>query len=299
MPSPTPLVQTYTSVTKATAYSVVVVDTDIGYDADDIVALAVAARVVPNLVVVTSDEIGTSRARLARRYLDALDRSDVPVLAGCDLGSDQFLLQDRIHATRLPRTESLEHILRDRTDPDGLVLWVGLGPLSNLAQLARTAPDLTDRICLVQMGGWLDTYRDPTRASHNLHTDQRAAGLALRILAHPPRLILSEHTNHATLAVGPESPIYQKLCAASAPEWAQLAAANLTAWFTRRPASWMQDPVTLAAALGHPLVAFTTERLHISADARLRRHPTGRTTHVSSRIDHDAALTWIADHLHW
>ena len=63
----------------------VVLDTDIGGDPDDFVALVIAARLVPDLLVVTADEAGGLRAQLARRVLDLVGRSDVEVIEGIDL----------------------------------------------------------------------------------------------------------------------------------------------------------------------------------------------------------------------
>jgi hypothetical protein len=60
----------------ATPHDAVVVDTDIGGDPDDALALAAAARAVPGLsLVVTTDETGAGqgygqRARFARHLLD-------------------------------------------------------------------------------------------------------------------------------------------------------------------------------------------------------------------------------------
>lgn len=68
-----------------------VIDTDLGGDPDDTVALVVAARRVPELrLVVTSDEYGGERARLVRYLLDLVGRPDVRVVAGADLGNTRM-----------------------------------------------------------------------------------------------------------------------------------------------------------------------------------------------------------------
>jgi hypothetical protein len=64
----------------------VIIDTDIGGDPDDAIALVLAARRLPELaLVVTCDELGGERARFARHLLDLLGRGDVPVVAGADV----------------------------------------------------------------------------------------------------------------------------------------------------------------------------------------------------------------------
>ncbi|MGY1982914.1 hypothetical protein [Nocardia gipuzkoensis] len=46
------------------------------------------------LVVVTADEVGGLRAQFTRRVLDWLDRGEVPVVEGIDLGGKRRFLPD-------------------------------------------------------------------------------------------------------------------------------------------------------------------------------------------------------------
>lgn len=74
--------------------------------------------------------------------------------------------------------------------------------MTNLATVLSAAPHLADRVVVTQQGGWLDRYRDKTRASHNLRLDTRAAGLALRA-ASRPRLLLSDFTGADDITITP------------------------------------------------------------------------------------------------
>ena len=65
-----------------------IIDTDIGGDPDDTVAVVAAGLRVPELaLVVTSDEYGGERARFVRYLLDLVGRQDVR--GGCWVGSWQ------------------------------------------------------------------------------------------------------------------------------------------------------------------------------------------------------------------
>ncbi|QIS08816.1 nucleoside hydrolase [Nocardia arthritidis] len=273
-------------------HPIVFLDTDIGYDADDIVALVVAARRVENLVVITADETNCRRAKLARTVLDALDRNDVPVYAGIELGGDRFLLDDHITGVPDQSAAFVTATTRIVSATTGPIRWIGLGPLTNLAHLLSVVPDLADRLAVTQMGGWLDHYRHPDRASHNFHTDPRSAGLALRLL-NRPRLVLSDHTAHPALHVTADDDLYRRLATTNAPSWARLVTANFDAWFTRRGGSWMHDPLTVSAALGLPFTDFHLERVQIERDARLRRDPAGHELVVSTAVDYAGFWNWL------
>lgn len=289
----------------------IIIDTDAGYDPDDLVSMMIAAHRCPRLAVVTSDETRHlipghhqrpgRRACLLRHMLDLMDRTDVPVIEGIGLGGDRrFLLDHHLPpaAADPPHIPLVDGLTRLITDAGSPVVWVGAGPMSALARLLTQAPHLSELITVVQMGGWLDHYRNPCRASHNLDTDQSGANLALR-LAHRPLLVLSEHTNVDELAIGPRSPLYRRMVETSAPRWAQLVGANFSAWWPwqrQRGAaeySRMHDPLTLSAALGLPFVTFAEQRIRVLSDGRTHRDPGGREMQVSTDVDYAAFTEWM------
>ncbi|MCX4097919.1 nucleoside hydrolase [Nocardia sp. alder85J] len=149
----------------------VVLDNDFGFDADASVMLAAAAMLIPKLVVVTGDECGGRRAQLARRLLDLVGRSDVPVWRGLDVpgGHDRFVGDGLDLGPEVPAPVDLVAVARDLCGAsEEPLLWLGCGPMTNLAEIATRAPELTDHMDVTWMGGWLDGtgYRDPSRASH-------------------------------------------------------------------------------------------------------------------------------------
>ncbi|MGY1943923.1 nucleoside hydrolase [Nocardia asiatica] len=286
-------------------------DRNIAYDPDDFVALVLAARVVPagQLVVVTADEVGGRRAQFARRVLDSLDRGEVPVIEGIDLGGKRRLLVEpgqEVPAYIRPSaeeredrhnrlTETLTDIIKAAQSP---VRWVGCGPMAELAALLTAAPEYTEQLIVTQMGGWLTDYRDPTRASHNFHICIGSAALALRILPHPI-LVMSEHTNHPAIRVVEDWPLIAALEADAAPEWARWLATHFRRWIAVKDGSWMHDPLTLSAAMGLPFVRFAEERIRIGDDVRLYRDPFGRPMRVSEEVDYDAFLGWMHQVVTW
>ncbi|MGN2639049.1 nucleoside hydrolase [Nocardia takedensis] len=280
----------------------VIVSTDLGWDFDDLCALVTAARLIDNLVVVTTDEVSGLRADLARRMLDLLGRTDVEVIQGIDLGGQRRFLPDPgqeipdyIPPTREERGESSISRLVDLVidSPHHPVHWVGCGPMTELADLLGAAPEVSEQMLVTQMGGWLDTYRRPDRAEHNLGTNTLAAGIALRMLP-APRLVLADHTNNPAIRVTPDWDMIRALDSEHAPEWARLLSAHFHRWVARGyDGSWMHDPLALSAALGYPFVTFGEARVRIEDDARLYRDPYGRPMRVSETVRYQPFVEWL------
>lgn len=281
------------------ADSPLVLDTDIGGDPDDAIALAVAARTVPQLaLVVTSDEIDGQRARFARHLLNLLGRPEVPVVAGRDLGNTRYLCVHDLIPGAVPGqpddvTAALDAVCQQA---DGPIRWVGIGPVSNLAAVLTARPHLVQRLKITQMGGAL-AYRDPTRAEHNFRLDPEAAATLLR-LAERPALVLSDTTFTTEIEITQQSPIYRSLTADGAPPWAGLLRQHLDNWAAEfHPGTMQHDALTLASALGWPGVRFGREDISLDDQARMTRDPTGIQIKVSISADYPDFMTWLTDRL--
>ncbi|WP_156959506.1 hypothetical protein [Nocardia sp. BMG51109] len=105
----------------------VIIDTDIWFDADDVIAVAIAALTVLPLSIVTSDETGGRRAGATRRFLDSFGRTDVPVVAGRGLAdsAERFLVDDYIADTPAQPTDVAGMVARVCDTGSG-VDWVGM-----------------------------------------------------------------------------------------------------------------------------------------------------------------------------
>jgi hypothetical protein len=155
----------------------VVVDNDWAGDPDGLVALAHHLLSPANRVVaVTGSQnspvfgppagTATAGARLARELVELVGTHRPVVAAGCDVpiggGDTTSAAADAIVAEAR------------RDDPLPLVLVCG-GPLTNVAQALRQAPEIAGRLTLVWIGGALD----PAAAEYNRDTDPVAAAEVL------------------------------------------------------------------------------------------------------------------------
>jgi len=264
----------------------IVLDTDIGTDVDDALALALAlASPEIELVAVTTVSGDTAlRARIAARLLALGGRADVPVYAGCTrpLGGgagfawfghegDGILDGSRDAIASEPAADALVRLCRQE---QGLEL-VAVGPLTNVAHALERAPDLAERIVrLTVMGGWLrgvvvGENPLPPAVDYNLCADPVASR---RVLAAgiPTRLVPADVTVRVWLTesdvVALERsalPLHGAL-ARAVRVWSPLQRdlfAGLGAPLPAENAAFLHDPLALACA--HDETFCTLEELPI------------------------------------
>jgi purine nucleosidase len=180
----------------------VILDTDIGTDVDDALALALAAA-SPELRiggVTTVHADAPLRARIARTLLDLAGREDIPVIAGASTPLQAPLPENFHWGPRLWGHEGVGVLppedLFPTADPDtnadaaarfiiekaaahpGELSLITVGPLTNVARALQVEPQLADRVFdLTLMGGMIDTSKSdwPPMLETNLNADPGAA----------------------------------------------------------------------------------------------------------------------------
>jgi inosine-uridine nucleoside N-ribohydrolase len=249
----------------------IVLDTDIGTDVDDALALALAlASPELELVAITTVSGDTTiRARIAARLLALAGRSDIPVHAGCATslatpGGFAWFGHEGdgiLDGTRDPIAgESAVDALLRLFDGDDALELVAIGPLTNLAVALERDPSFARRIGrLTVMGGWLrgaviggNTL--PPAVDYNLCSDAVAAERVLSA-GIPIRLVSADATVQVWLTgadvVGLEragSPLHAALARAIG-IWAPLQQrlfAGLGAPLAPDNAAFLHDPLALA-----------------------------------------------------
>lgn len=285
----------------AIARAPMIVDTDIGGDPDDTVALVVAARRVAELaLVITSDEYGGERARFLRYLLDLVGRPEVKVVAGSDLGNSRLYFVDGLFPPDMAKqdTDVVSAVAEVCAAAPGRVRWVGMGPLSNLATVYAERPDLIPQLVVTQMGGAI-VYRDPSRAEHNFRVDPEAAIRMLPVLEPwRPTFVVSDVTFNPAMEITPDTTIYRRWTAPDAPRWAGILRAHSDRWMQRYPGSMQHDGLTLAAALFWPGIRFVRERVALDPLARMSRSDNGTEITMSISADYVAFMSWLDHALH-
>ncbi len=156
----------------------IILDTDIGDDIDDALALAFAimSGKIEVLGVTTVFKNAAQRAELACRLLEALGRTDIPVYAGIG----KTLLQsipdwEKVVADHRPRQmevltkqqpsiqpkqgQAVDFIIDTVMASDGDITLVPIGPFTNIAAAFILEPRLAQKTQICMMGGATDRGR--------------------------------------------------------------------------------------------------------------------------------------------
>lgn len=163
-----------------------VLDTDIGSDVDDALALALRHPDLELRAVTTVSCDTVLRARIARRLVELSGNPPVPIAAGVGGGEDRNWGGHEGEGIDLDtepvRTDAVDVLLARL---DGSTALATIGMQSNLAAALERDPTLARRVpLLVVMGGVFAPLRVkgrtlPLTADHNLVTDGLAALAAL------------------------------------------------------------------------------------------------------------------------
>ena len=142
----------------AGAPRLVILDTDIGDDIDDAFALALALKSPELKILGVMTTFGDTelRARLVHRYLEAVGRSDIPVLAGPKTEAKNVFSQ-AAYAKRAPEivhADAIAFLFDQIRRHPGEITLIAIGPLSNVQAAIERDPDTFKKLKrVVLMGG--------------------------------------------------------------------------------------------------------------------------------------------------
>jgi purine nucleosidase len=156
----------------------VIVNTDIGHQVDDVVALSLLLKSeeVEVLAVVVSGTDGEQRARIGRHLLYLLGHDDIPVAAGGAAETDQVPVGPIYHFSedfgRVPPSEldGPELFLEAISSAGGKVTVLSFGPLTTVASALTADPAVREKISSIivspgSAGEWEYFRRDPAGAA--------------------------------------------------------------------------------------------------------------------------------------
>lgn len=256
-----------------------ILDTDIGTDVDDALALALALlspEVRLEAVTVVYGDVDL-RARMVLKLLRLAGRSDIPVARGIGqpllrnrpvywAGHEgQGLLTGEDHDLPLPEGHAVDLIIERVMANPGEITLVPIGPLTNIAAAIIREPRIVSRLRrVVLMGGVLRTGPrfDLPLAEHNIRSDPEAASVVFS--AGLPLTMVG-------LDVTTQVRITRSDCArinAVGTPFHQAIADQVLRYLHLRRRDWtyLHDPLALATAIDPTFVA--TRALRIRVETR-------------------------------
>jgi purine nucleosidase len=274
----------------------ILLDTDIGDDLDDALALALAlaSPEIDLRGVTTVSGDAHTRALLVCRLLHAVGRTDIPVAAGSPArpvpdfsGQMQYGLRPCFRK-RPERDGAVEFLYKQFKARPGELTLVAVGPLTNVAELFRKHPDCKPWLKrLVVMGGALRVgygMKPPPVPEWNIKSDVKAAQA---VFASGVPLVVAPLDATADLSL--EGPQRRRLWAAGTPLMNQLHALYQL-WDRETPILF--DPVAVALCF--------TEKFCKLEDVRIEVDDRGLTRTVKGKPNARAATaTKRAEFVKW
>jgi inosine-uridine nucleoside N-ribohydrolase len=146
------------AATPAPAPQLVILDTDIGDDIDDAFALALILRSPELHLLGIETAFGDTelRARLVDRYLAAVGRTDIPVMAGVQ-GPQTNHFSQAAYARQWPERKhasGVDFLLKQIRAHPGKITLIAIGPLTNIGAAIQRDPATFKQLKrVVIMGG--------------------------------------------------------------------------------------------------------------------------------------------------
>ncbi len=254
----------------------IILDTDIGYDPDDLYALLFLRSVAKDdlALIVTADEVGGKRARFLQNVL-ALAHYDVPVAEGVSLGRSDLIMDDPMYGDERTLERDFVEAMRRVVDRHEKVRYVGIGGFTNLARYIERYPEDKERFEVTMMGGAIDYSRREGWVEHNVRIDIPSARAVLSS-GWDLTLVMAQTTHDPVYEIGQEHPIHLALRASEDPLH-HLLARHADAWYLAKGfGTAMHDPLTVATALGMDFVTLSQGNVAMDGYGRIERSDAGK-----------------------
>ena len=254
----------------------VILDTDIGTDVDDIVALGLLLRApcIDLRAVTTVYANALLRARMVRAVLARADRTGIPVGSGADLplmkreplfweGWEGEGIVDEADSSAEPLPHAVDLLISTVLAAPGAVTVVAIGPLTNIALAILREPRFATAVRrIIVMGGIIQRRRDQLAApfvEHNIRCDPEAAKIVLTSGA-PITLVPLDVTTQVRVR-------RQDLAHLATDALGRMLADQLDRYLRHKDRDWTHPHDALAAALVLRPDFVVTEPMYVDVEA--------------------------------
>jgi len=294
----------------------VILDTDIGFDVDDVWALAfllMCPELDVKLITTTTGDT-VYRARLVAKLLDVAGRQDIPIGIGIPLDESP-----RTHATWLGDYAQVDYpgrVIGDgigalcdtvTTSADPITL-ICIGPLPNIAAALAREPKIADNCRFVGMHGSLRVgYQGVTKPMREYNVKQHALSCQTAFKA-PWEKVITPLDTCGTVVLSGER--FESIKRSNNP-LTQAALANHYDWFeavgdwpllqgldAQRQTSVLFDSVAIYLAMSESLLVMENLPITVTDDGKTLIDETGDTIRCATQwLDQDGFLDLLVERL--
>ncbi|MBI2068844.1 MAG: nucleoside hydrolase [Candidatus Yanofskybacteria bacterium] len=265
----------------------IILDTDIGYDPDDLFALLLALKSpeVEIALIVTADEVLNKRTTFTRNVLKMTGNQGIEVVSGIDLGNHKnFVVDELLKDHKNDAGGDYINSMKKVADSVGKITYVGIGGFTNLAKFFKVYPDYVNTFEIYMMGGAINYSRREGWIEHNIRLDKEAARYIINDLDCNISLIMAQTTFQQEYEVNPDNPIFKKLKDSNEPVH-KLLVQNIEL-FNKKTSFWpkMHDPLTFATAIGKDFVTLHKSTVFIDEKGKMSLGSNGKEIYWSDPV---------------
>jgi len=278
----------------------IVLDTDIGTDVDDAVALAylLAQPECELLGITTVTGEAVKRASLASLMCRAAGR-DVQIFPGAEqpfrveqkqpIAQQAAVLPDWPHETRFAEGQAVDFLRRTIYAHPGEITLLAIGPLTNIGQLFQADPDIPSLLkALVLMGGAFNpAFNRPPE--WNIRLDPHAAEIVYRAPVNLHRSIGLDVTDNVFLLETDVSARFNAPLLQPVLEMSKIWYGQYASFRTNAPRIVFHDPLAAATLFDNSLCAFQQGTVQVDVNSKLA----GKTTFEQGEVNapHQVAIS--------
>lgn len=244
----------------------IILDTDIGYDPDDLFALLFLHKIAKYKIalITTANEMGGKRLKFLSQILKNKECRNYysTLVSGSSLGLDKFTVDTMLKDAVFLRPNHLDYLIEmaNVVNTTDNVIYIGIGGFTNLANFIDHFPKEAKKMKIFMMGGALDYERYPNWIEYNVKIDPKAVEKVINADL-DITLIMAQTTHDSVYEVTAESMLYKK-CKQSDSSLMKLLCEHCDLWFEQRGhGTSMHDPLTVATALGMDFVTLNTSKV--------------------------------------
>ncbi len=248
--------------------SKIILDTDIGYDPDDLFALLFLQKLVGDdlSLIITANEYQSNRLQFLGKILRETNSPFQSVAKGNSLGLEKFtvgtLLTDKYYYP-----DDLGDYKKQMASTINFfdkTIYIGIGGFTNLAKFIDDYPAEAKKMKIFLMGGSLNYERYENWIEYNVKIDPVSAEKVINADL-DITLIMAQTTHNPLYEVTQDSSLYKKL-KKSTLTIHKLLCDHCDLWFQKREfkhGTSMHDPLTVATALGYDFVGLHQTKVSI------------------------------------